>query len=250
MFDDLVESSANPKRTHKGWTVLLSTVIQVALLGILILIPLIYTDTLTATMMTTLLVAPPPPPPPPPPPAAAIVKIIKPVARLIQAGKLVAPTAIPKQVNIIKEAEMPPDVAAVGVAGGVPGGVPGGQVGGVLGGIIGGVSSSANVAPPPPKETPKRIPVGGNVQKASLIHQVTPTYPQMAKMARIQGTVRLHAIIARDGTIQQLEVMSGHALLIQSALDAVRQWRYRPTLLNNEPVEVDTTIDVIFSLGG
>jgi len=66
----------------------------------------------------------------------------------------------------------------------------------------------------------------------------------------MQGTVRLHAIISKDGTIQQLEVISGPALLQQAALDAVRQWRYKPTLLNTEPVEVDTTIDVVFSLGG
>jgi protein TonB len=248
MFDDLVESSAVRKKTNKPWTVVLSTGLQVAIVCIFILIPLIYTEALPKAMLTTLLVAPPPPPPPPPPPAAAPVKIVKPVARLIQAGKLVTPTAIPKQINIIKEAELPPEVGSVGVTGGVPGGVPGGQVGGVLGGIIGGVGNSA--PPPPPKETPKRIPVGGNVQRASLLRQVQPLYPPLAKQARIQGTVRLHAIIAKDGTIQQLEVMSGHALLQQSALDAVRQWRYRPTLLNNEPVEVDTTIDVIFTLGG
>jgi protein TonB len=250
MFDDMVESTAHRKMTNKPWTVILSTLIQVSLLGILILIPLIYTEALPKAMLTTLLVAPPPPPPPPPPPAAAIVKIVKPVAHLIQAGKLVAPTAIPKQVNIIKEAEAPPDVTSVGVTGGVPGGVPGGNMGGVLGGIIGGVSSSNVAPPPPPKETPKRIAVGGNVQRAALIHQVTPVYPAMAKQARIQGTVRLHAIIAKDGTIQQLEVISGPALLVQNAFDAVKQWRYRPTLLNTEPVEVDTTIDVIFSLGG
>jgi protein TonB len=248
MFDDLVESSAVRKRTNKPWTVVLSTGLQVAIVCIFILIPLIYTEALPKAMLTTLLVAPPPPPPPPPPPAPAPVKIVKPVTRLIQAGKLVTPTAIPKQINIIKEAELPPDVSTVGVTGGVPGGVPGGQVGGVLGGIIGGVGSSN--PPPPPKEAPKRIPVGGNVQRASLIRQVQPIYPPLAKQARIQGTVRLHAIIAKDGTIQQLEVMSGHALLQQSALDAVRQWRYRPTLLNGEPVEVDTTIDVIFTLGG
>jgi protein TonB len=248
MFDDLVESSVVRKKTNKPWTVFLSTAIQVGIVCIFILIPLIYTEALPKAMLTTLLVAPPPPPPPPPPPAAAPVKIVKPVARLIQAGKLVTPTAIPKQINIIKEAELPPEVGTVGVTGGVPGGVPGGQVGGVLGGIIGGVGSS--LPPPPPKETPKRIPVGGNVQRASLLRQVQPLYPPLAKQARIQGTVRLHAIIARDGTIQQLEVISGHALLQQSALDAVRQWRYRPTLLNNEPVEVDTTIDVIFTLGG
>jgi protein TonB len=249
MFDELVESTpGGRKTTNKPWTVVLSTTIQLGLVGLLILIPLIYTEALPKAMLTTLLVAPPPPPPPAPPPAVAVVKIVKPQVRLIQAGKLVAPTAIPKQVNIIKEEAAPPDVGAVGVQGGVPGGVPGGQVGGVLGGIIGGVGGGA--PPPPPKEAPKRIPVGGNVQRAALIHQVLPAYPPLARQARMQGTVRLHAIISKDGTIQQLEVISGPALLQQAALDAVRQWRYKPTLLNTEPVEVDTTIDVVFSLGG
>ena len=73
-------------------------------------------------------------------------------------------------------------------------------------------------------------------------------YPPLARQTRISGTVRLHAIIGKNGSVQQLEVISGHPLLVQAALDAVRQWRYRPTLLNGEPVEVDTTIDVIFSL--
>jgi len=81
-----------------------------------------------------------------------------------------------------------------------------------------------------------------------IINRVQPMYPPLARQTRISGTVRLHAIIGKDGSVQQLEVISGHPLLVQSALDAVRQWRYRPTLLNGEPVEVDTTIDVIFSL--
>ena len=92
------------------------------------------------------------------------------------------------------------------------------------------------------------IRVGGNVQAARIVNRVQPVYPPLARQTRISGTVRLHAIISRDGTIQQLEVISGHPLLQQAALDAVRQWRYQPTLLNGEPVEVDTTIDVIFSL--
>jgi len=137
MFDDLVVSSANPKRTNNSWTVALSAIIQACLLGILILIPLIYTEALPKQLLTTFLV-PPPPPPPPPPPAAAIQRIVKPVVRLIHNGQMMAPTVVPKKVEMIKEEEMPPDVGAVGVVGGVPGGVPGGQAGGVLGGIIGG----------------------------------------------------------------------------------------------------------------
>ncbi len=245
MFEDLVECSPTAKKTNKRWTVIVSMIFQVGFLGILILIPLIYTEALPRTMMATLLVAPPPPPPPPPPPAAAPVVKVKPVAHLMQAGKLVAPKAIPKDVKIFKEEEAPPDVGMVGVTGGVPGGIPGGSAGGVIGGVIGGVAGS-NLAPPP--KVQQRIRQGGNVQAALIVNRVQPLYPPLARQTRISGTVKLHAIIAKDGSVQQLEVFAGHPLLVQAALDAVRQWRYKPTLLNGEPVEVDTTIDVIFSL--
>jgi len=249
MFEDLVESSPTKMKTNRPWTMALSFVLQCIVLTIFILIPLIYTEAIDLKQFSsTLLVAPPPPPPPPPPPAQTPVVKVKPIARIIQAGKMMAPTVIPKQVALIREEELPPDVGvSVGVVGGVPGGVPGGQAGGVLGGIIGGIAG-ANL-PPPPKATPQRIRVGGQVQQARLINRPTPVYPPLAKQARIQGTVRLQAIIAKDGSINQLEVQSGHPLLVQSALDAVRQWRYQPTLLNGEPVEVVTTIDVVFTLG-
>jgi protein TonB len=87
------------------------------------------------------------------------------------------------------------------------------------------------------------------VQAAMLIRRVEPLYPPIARQTRIQGTVQLHAVIARDGSIASLEALSGHPLLIRAALDAVRQWRYRPTLLGSEPVEVETYITVIFKLG-
>jgi periplasmic protein TonB len=243
MFEEMVISSPNPKKTNKPWTVVVSMLFQVGFLTILILIPLIYTEALPKTMMATMLTAPPPPPPPPPPPAVAQVVHVKPVAHLMDAGKLVAPKVIPKDVKIIKEDE--PDMSSVGMSGGVPGGVAGGSMGGVIGGVIGGMGG----APPPPK--PKLsgpLKVGGNVQAARIVNRVQPIYPPLARQTRISGTVRLHAIIGKDGTIQQLEVVSGHPLLQQAALDAVKQWRYQPTLLNGDPVEVDTTIDVIFSL--
>ncbi|HXW16856.1 MAG TPA: energy transducer TonB [Candidatus Acidoferrales bacterium] len=246
MFDDLVESSVVPKRTNKSWTVTLSFIIQGAIVFVLILIPLIYTEALPKQLLTTFLVAPAPPPPPPPP-AAAVQRIVKPVARLIQQGKMMAPTVIPKKVEMIKEEELPPDVGAVGVVGGVPGGVPGGQAGGVLGGIIGGSGSGL---PPPPKPTQSRIRVGGNVQAAKMVRQVQPIYPQIAKTAHVSGTIILHAVISKDGSVQELTYISGPPLLMKSAMDAVREWRYQPTLLNGEPVEVDTTISVIFTLGG
>jgi protein TonB len=154
---------------------------------------------------------------------------------------------------MIKEDDMPPPSGAVGVVGGVPGGVPGGAAGGVIGGIIGGIPSAAPPPPPPVKEapkpvTPQRIRVGGNVQSAKLIRQPKPSYPPLAKQARIQGTVRFNAIIGKDGTIQNLTLVSGHPLLVPSATEAVKQWVYQPTLLNGEPVEVVTQIDVNFTL--
>jgi protein TonB len=94
----------------------------------------------------------------------------------------------------------------------------------------------------------QRIRVGGNVQQAKLVRQPKPAYPPLAKQARIQGVVHLSAIIAKDGTIQKLEVIGGHPLLVPAALEAVKQWVYQPTLLNGEPVEVITQIDVNFTL--
>src|SRR5580704_3206417 len=242
MFDDLVISSVHPNKTHKPWTVFVSTVVQAAIVGFMILLPLIYTEALPKGLMNTFLVAPAPPPPPPPP--APVIKIVKPVVKLIQQGKLTSPTVIPKKVNVIKEAEEPPDV--VGMVGGVPGGIAGGSGGGVLGGILGGAGSGP---PPPPKpKGPQRI--GGNVMMAMLIRQPMPVYPQIARPAHISGTVILHAIIGADGTVQNLEYISGPPLLMHAAMDAVRQWRYKPTMLNGEPTAVDTTVSVVFTLGG
>jgi periplasmic protein TonB len=243
MFEEMVVSTSM-KKTNKPWTVAISMLLQVAFLGILILIPLIYTEALPKTLMSSILLAPPPPPPPPPPPAPVQVVKIKPIVHLMDAGKLIAPKVIPKDIKIIKEEEQPPDMGG-GIAGGVPGGVAGGSMGGVIGGVIGGAGTAA---PPPPRPTVTRTRVGGAVQAAKLVNRVTPMYPPLARQTRISGTVKLHAIIGKDGTVQQLQVVSGHPLLVQAALDAVRQWRYQPTLLNGEPVEVDTEIDVIFSL--
>src|SRR3984957_9108386 len=228
MFNDLVISGANSTKTNKSWTVLVSTILQAAILGILILIPLIYTEALPKGMLTTFIV-PPPPPPPPPPPAAAIQRIVKPVVHLIKNGQMMAPTVIPKKIEMIKEEAAPP-------------------AGGVLGGIIGGVGGAPPPPPPPKAKGPLRV--GGQVQAANLIRQVQPVYPPIAKTAHISGTVVLHAIISKEGAIEKLEYVSGPPLLMKNAMDAVSQWRYRPTMLNGEPVEVDTTVSVVFTLGG
>ena len=94
----------------------------------------------------------------------------------------------------------------------------------------------------------RRIRVGGAVESAKLVYQEKPEYPQLARMARIQGTVRMETIIDKDGTVEDVKVISGHPLLIESALMAVSRWRYQPTLLNGQPVEVLTEVDVNFTL--
>jgi len=240
-------------KTNKGWTVMLSFILQIIAVGVLVLIPLIYTDTLPKATLTSFLVAPPPPPPPPPPPQpVAEVKVVKVAPRQFDAGRLLAPKSIPKDIAMIKEEDLPPPSASGGVVGGVPGGVPGGAAGGVIGGIIGSVPMAAPPPPPPPVKAEvkqvQRIRVGGNVQAANLIRKVTPQYPPLAKQARVQGTVKFQAIIGKDGTIQNLQLLTGHPLLVPAATDAVKQWLYKPTLLNGEPVEVVTQIDVNFTL--
>jgi protein TonB len=234
MFNQLVVSGANQEGTHKRWTVATSFGVQIIIVGIMILIPLIYTEALPKGMLNTFLVAPAPPPPPPPP--AQPVKVVRP--KIVQPQTMTAPTVIPKKVEMIKDEA--PDVGAAGNGFGVAGGT-----GDALGG---GILNTA--PPPPPKAAPARIKVGGQVQAANLLHQVLPTYPAIAKTAHVSGTVRLHAVIAKDGSIQELQYVSGPALLMRSAMDAVHEWKYKPTMLNGEPVEVDTTIDVVFSLGG
>jgi protein TonB len=161
-------------------------------------------------------------------------------------NQLKAPTAIPKKISKVVDTEEP-----ISSSGGVVGGIGfgGSGTGGVLGGVLGSIASAAPTAVPK-QATPQRIRVSSGVTEGMRTHEVKPLYPPLAKQARVQGTVVLSAIISKEGNIEQLKVMSGHPMLIQNALDAVRQWKYKPYVLNGEPVEVDTTISVVFTLGG
>jgi periplasmic protein TonB len=242
MFEDSLIESGGKLTTKRGRTTTFSFVLQAIIIGVMILIPLMFTEALPKTQLMTFLVAPPPPPPPPPPPAAVIK--VKPVETDIVNNQLRTPTKIPKKVEMIKEEDAPPPQMA-GVVGGVPGGIPGGQMGGVIGGII----SSTPVAVP--KVAVQRVRISQGVTQGMVLRRVQPAYPQMAKIARVQGAVVLAAIIGKDGTIQNLHVVStASPLLNQAAIDAVKQWRYRPYILNGEPVEVDTTVTVNFTLSG
>lgn len=243
MFEDSLIESGNKLKTKRLSTTILSFTLQVFLICILILIPLIYTDALPKQQLMTFLVAPPPPPPPPPPPAAAPVKVVKIASEMVN-GQLRTPTKIPQKIQMIKEEEQPPDLG-----GGVPGGVPGGIPGGSAGGVIGGILSSQPVAVPK-VATPQRVRVSQGVSNGLLIKKVQPSYPPLARQARIQGQVVLHAEISKEGTIQNLQLISGHAMLAPAAIEAVKQWRYKPYLLNGEPVAVETEVIVNFSLSG
>src|SRR5438128_8956398 len=245
MFEDSLIESGGRLRTKRGATTVFSFVLQVALIGVLVLLPLLFTEALPKQQLMTFLVAPPPPPPPPRP-AAPMPKVVKVVQTDIVNGQLRTPTKIPEKVQMIKEEEAPPPVmSASGVVGGVPGGVPGGQMGGVICGII----SSTPMAVPK-VATPQRVRVSQGVQQGLLIKKVQPPYPPLARQARIQGNVLLQALISKDGSIENLRLISGHPMLAPAALEAVKQWRYKPYFLNGEPVEVETQITVIFSLSG
>jgi len=245
MFEDSLIESGGRLKTKRGMTTALSFVLQVALVGVLVLVPLLFTEALPKQQLMTFLVAPPPPPPPPPPPAATPVRTVKIVQSDIMNGQLRTPTKIPEKVQMIKEEEAPPLASMGGVVGGVPGGVPGGQMGGVIGGII----SSTPVAVPK-VAAPQRVRVSQGVSQGLLIKKIQPPYPPLARHARIQGQVVLQAEISKDGSIQNLRLISGHPMLAPSAIEAVKQWRYKPYYLNGEPVEVETQITVIFSLSG
>lgn len=240
MFEDSLIESGGKLKTKRGATTVVSFIFELIFLGILVLLPLIFTEALPTKQLMTMLTAPPPPPPPPPPPAAAPV-IVKKMQSELDNGQLRTPTAIPKKIQMIKEDETPPAVG--GVMGGVPGGVPGGTMGGVLGSVMSSVPTAM-----PKAATPQRVRVSQGVSQGLLIHKVQPQYPPLARQARIQGVVVLQALIGKDGSIQNLHVVSGHPMLTNSALEAVKEWRYKPYYLNGEPVEVETTINVNFTL--
>jgi len=249
LFEVSLLDSSVAQRKRRTWSTLLSFVLQLFLIGLLLLLPLWFTDVLPKQQLLTLLEAPPPPPPPPPPAAStpSAAKVVK-VTSNIANGRLRTPSRIPSRVQMIKEDEAPPPVAITGgVVGGVPGGIPGGQMGGVIGGII---SSSSSLAAVPrlsqPAPAVQRVRVSQGVTKGLLIYRVEPAYPPLAKQARIQGVVVMTALIDKGGNVQNLQVVSGHPLLAPAAIEAVKQWRYKPFLLNGQPVEVETTVTVNF----
>ncbi|HKD84348.1 MAG TPA: energy transducer TonB [Terriglobales bacterium] len=244
MFEDSLMESGGKIKTKRGATTIIAFILEVLFLIVLVLLPLIFTEALPTKQLMTMLTAPPPPPPPPPPPAAAPV-VVKKIQSELDNGQLRTPTAIPKKIQMLKEDEPPPSAGPAGVVGGVPGGVPGGAMGGVLGSVMSSMPTAV-----PKAATPQRVRVSQGVSQGLLVHKVQPQYPPLARQARIQGVVVLQALIGKDGSIQNLHVVSGHPMLTNSALEAVKEWKYKPYYLNGEPVEVETTINVNFTLSG
>jgi protein TonB len=233
-------------KTSKTWTVLFSSIVQIVVTVVMIILPVIYFDALPKGTLTSFLVAPPPPPPPPQP--AEAPKVVKIIPRQFDAGRLLAPKEVPNHFPVIVDSELPPPSSNVS-------NVLGGQgFTGVLGGLLGQIQAAAPPPAPAVKKDDKaavpdqRLRVGGNVQTAKLVKQPRPNYPALAKSARIQGVVKLHALISKERTIENLTVISGHPLLVPAALEAVKQWVYQPTLLNSSPVGVETEIEVNFTL--
>jgi len=237
-------------RRSRPFDFLIALLVNTSILVAPVFAGLYFTDTINLKRFETTFLLAPPPPPPPPAPAAAVAPVRQ-VHRVFQeAGKLVAPTVVPRQVAIIKEAPIPEADFAGGVAGGVPGGVPGGTMGGVIGGVIGGVTSMVPKAPPPPSEIRPKAPVrvGGNVRSPKVITRVEPQYPALAKQTHVEGVVVIDAILDDQGNVQDMKVVSGPALLYKAALDALAKWRYEPTYLNDQPVAVELLVTITFRL--
>jgi protein TonB len=247
MFADSILDFGQQQKRH-AFATTTSFVLNCLAIGVMLIMPLVFTESLPKAQLLTFLVAPPPPPPPPPPAAEQVQKVVRQIQTdIMNSGQLRTPSKIPQKVQMIHEEEAPPPMPATGagVIGGI-GGVPGGQIGGVIGSIVNSTSMAAVPKFIPP--TPQRVRISQGVTKGLLVQKIEPQYPPLARAARVQGEVVLSAIIDSNGQITNLQLVSGHPMLVPAAISAVKQWRYKPYLLNGQPVEVETTITVIFSL--
>lgn len=231
--DSLIETSRKSQRNT--WASVGSLAFPLFFLVTLVVAPLYFTDPLPERDILTMLYVPPAP--------AAASNVTR--LRVPTSTKASTSTRIPNPVRKTQEAPPPPVDTTSGVIGGVPGGVVSGASG-ALSEILGSMRSAPVLAKTP--EPTKRRRIASRVAAANLIHDVAPVYPPEAGRARIEGTVVLVAAIGKDGTVQDVRVQSGSPLLAQAAIDAVKQWRYRPYLLNGEPVEVDSQITITFNL--
>jgi protein TonB len=241
MFEDSLIESGGVLKTKRPAATAASLLLQAMLVALLAALPLLYTQALPQRGATGLVA----PGRLAPAPAAAQRQRPRPVESDMIGQHLREPLAIPRSIAMVRELQ-PPLPAAPTDGIGVPGGIGPGPADNLLTSII-------NTAPPAPAPRPSisgPLRVSQGVESGFLLREVKPTYPPLARQARIQGAVVLQAIIGKDGSIENLRVVSGHPMLAPAAIEAVRQWRYRPYTLNGEPVQVETEITVNFVLAG
>jgi len=243
-FQSLMPKDQNARGKSLSATVTTSFLLHGVIVVALVIIPLFLHEALPepGDAVRAFFVSPtdvaPPPPPPPPPAAPTVARVVKPPTQVtpVDPGRFVAPIDVPDQIK-------PQQTLDLGLEGGVPGGVEGGVPGGVVGGVVGGLPSA-----PPPQA--KVVRIGGNVVAPKPIKKVPPDYPQLAAAARITGVVVIEAHVGTDGRVLTADVVKGTPLLNDAAIAAVKQWRYKPLLLNGEPTEFILTVTVNFSLTG
>jgi protein TonB len=184
------------------------------------------------------------PPPPPPPPPAAGPKPAQQSKPLPTPGQAASPVQAPIEIPVETGLQ-------TGVEGGVPGGIKGGIPEGVLGGVVGGIITDVPLLPPPPPPPAPKTPVrvGGKILAPELIHRVEPVYPSPAAQAHVTGLVILEATVNEQGEVTKVVVLRSHKLLEQAAIDAVKQWKYRPLLLNGSAQSFVLTVMLNFSIG-
>lgn len=246
MFEQVLLDRAAQRRSKWSW---LGLVIQLVIVTLVVIVPMMHPEMLSVMMPKASIFVPSKPVTPVEveaqqaasrPSSANTVAVARPAVR-----PFTAPRSMSNPVNMIVDDPGMPFVP-IGTGSVLAGGFDSG-----LAPVAGVVTPSA---PPPPKppapkvDSSKPVRVGGVVQPPVIIRRANPVYPPLAKQARVSGKVKLEGIIAKDGTVQHLKVIEGHPLLTKAALDAVAQWLYKPTLLNNEPVEVIAPIEVNFIL--
>ena len=245
MFEDALFATNRRRTPQQRWAAAMSFAVQAGLVTVLVALPLFFTEALPLNYVRSIVELPSPPPgPPPTPPENMAIPHRQQLTTLFEDGRVTfhPPATGPIQRFDDTGATPQPNVGGPYVPGSTgPGGSGNDPISQML------AHMPHTVAPPPPPSKPVIL---SHVDEGLLIHKVMPVYPQIAMITRQQGTVVLHAIIGRDGSIQQLQVVSGPPLLMKAAMDAVAQWRYKPYQLNGQPVEVDTQITVNFKLGG
>lgn len=243
MFKELPLSGLKPPRTHTRWTFLVSLAAELLVLGVLLLIPLIYVGGLPAGWHEIEIL------PPVPESAPAQPVEATPVTRASSSSSPWIPTFVPPRA-IPSPGASPGNVslAVTGPGLAVPG-IPGGPPNGGWRSLF---PEPGPAAPAAAKGNSSSAPIrkGGDVELGLLLRKVQPDYPEYARDAGIQGTVVLDAIITPDGKVESVKYLSGPPILVRAAEDAVRQWLFKPTLLNGQPVSVETIIKVIFTLAG